>query len=91
MSLYHFEFSKGNMMKVLSLELKTFEEQRSALVRKSRGKFVLIHKDKVIKIFDSEIAAVEHGYQLLGIVPFLVKEIQVVDRLAFVGVSSASV
>ncbi|MCH7663058.1 MAG: hypothetical protein IH859_04215 [Chloroflexi bacterium] len=75
-------------MDVLTLELKTFEHQRSALVEKAQGKYVLIHKDKVIDIFDSELAAVEHGYQQLGVVPFLVKEIQTVDRLAFVGLST---
>jgi hypothetical protein len=43
------------------------------------GKFALIKGSSLIGIFDSETAAIRHGYQTLGNVPFLVKKVTEVD------------
>jgi hypothetical protein len=63
------------MARVLEKELKTYEKARLRLLEENRGKFVLIHKSDIIGIFETQVEAVNTGYQRLGNVPFLVREI----------------
>ena len=41
----------------------------------AEGKFVLIHNDQVIGVYDSKMDAIAASYQQFGNVPFLVKQI----------------
>ena len=72
-------------IKLISQELKTFKTNRIHLLKKAEGKFVLIRKDKIIDIYDSEDEGINAGFQQFGNVPFLVKEILEKDRIAVVG------
>jgi hypothetical protein len=63
------------MVEMLKKELEVYKAQKSELIAKSKGKFVLIKDDKVIDVFDSGIDAIHRGYELYGNVPFLVKQI----------------
>ena len=67
------------MAEILSEDLNLFESQRASLLEKSEGKFVLIHDDEVMGIYDSEQDAIREGYKHLGNVPFLVKRIATVE------------
>lgn len=73
------------MAEVLSVELKTYEANFESLIGAHDGKFVLIHKNKVLGTFDSQMDAVMWGYRELGNTPFLVKQVTKVDiPLSFV-------
>lgn len=63
----------------LESELRTFNEHRSELLASDAGRFALVKGDTVIGVFDSETEAIRHGYQTLGNVPFLVKQITEAD------------
>ncbi|MGQ9695189.1 MAG: hypothetical protein ACUVWV_10640 [Thermodesulfobacteriota bacterium] len=73
------------MTAVLSKELKTYEASLESLLGSHEGKFVLIHDEKILGTFDSQMDAVTWGYRELGNVPFLVKQVVKVDvPLSFV-------
>lgn len=63
------------MNEMLQEELRTFETQKKELLEKARGKFALIKGHQIVSVFDTETDAVRQGYERLGNVPFLVKEI----------------
>lgn len=61
------------MCDVLKKEIATFEKYRHDLVACSKGKFVLIKDEAIIGVYDSQMDAIEAGYNELGLVPFLTK------------------
>ena len=63
----------------LETELRYFNEERTRLLQDAPGKFALVKGASLLGIFDSETAAIRHGYQTLGNVPFLVKKVTEVD------------
>ena len=63
------------MPQLLDPELKTFERHRDELLGKAEGQFVLIHRDQIVGIFDTQNDAIQHGYRALGNTPFLVKQV----------------
>ena len=67
------------MGELLKKELDSFEANRTSLVGKSKGKFVLIKNDQIVDVFDTKIDAIRVGYEKFGNVPFLVKQIVEVD------------
>lgn len=60
-------------------ELETFEAQKSELIGKSRGKFVLVKDNSIIDVFETKIDAIRQGYERLGNVSFLVKQVVEVE------------
>ncbi len=60
---------------MLDTELATYELNRERLLGTAEGKFVLIHNNEVIGVFESQLDAINTGYQRFGNVPFLVKQI----------------
>lgn len=73
------------MAELLEKEMTTYEQQRELFLQKQKGKYVLIHEDKVLGFFDTEKDAIDTGFDRLGYVPFLVKRIEAVDvPLSFV-------
>ena len=67
----------------LEKELDTYKNKLTELAS-SEGKFVLIHGDQVAGIFDTYADAIKEGYEKFGLDPFLVKQIQAVERIQFV-------
>ena len=67
---------------VLETELATYARERAALLAKAENKFVLIHGEDVIGIYDSPSDAVRQAYQQFGNVPFLVKHVLRVEQPA---------
>ena len=63
------------MPTLLDIEWETFERHREELVGRSEGKYVLIHEDQILGVFESQQDAISQGYERLGNVPFLVKQI----------------
>jgi hypothetical protein len=61
----------------LEQELETFARELPALLRdeKNRGRFALVHKDKVESTYASMDKALAKGYEVFGVEPFLVKEV----------------
>jgi hypothetical protein len=67
------------MADILAVELKAYTDNLDALLGAHEGKFVLIHGDKVLGAFDSNMDAITRGYRELGNVPFLVKQVVKVE------------
>jgi len=63
----------------LEAELQYFNEHHAELLEQAAGKFALIKGDRLIGMFDNETSAIRNGYQKLGNVPFLVKQVTEVD------------
>jgi hypothetical protein len=64
---------------VLEPELKAYQTHRGALLSRAAGKWVLIRETEVLGTFESRLDAINRGYELLGNVPFLVKQVTAVD------------
>ena len=61
----------------LDSELATYAEKQDEL-EAHQGKFVLVHGDCIVEIFDTYADAISHGYRLYGVrEPFLVKRIEI--------------
>lgn len=67
----------------LEKELETYKAKLAGLSG-SEGKFVLVHGEQVLGIFDSYADAIKEGYEKCGLKPFLVKQIQAIERVQFV-------
>jgi len=67
----------------LERELETYKSKLGELTA-SEGKFALIHGDQVDGVFDTYADAIKEGYAKFGLEPFLVKQIQAVERIQFV-------
>jgi hypothetical protein len=63
------------MEDIFDLEKRTYEKNKNNLIGKSRGKHVLIKKDKIIGVFDTKLDAIRQGYEKFGNVPLFVKQI----------------
>lgn len=69
----------------LELETKTYEQRLPELLAGHNGKYVLIQGTQVAGVFGSYADAVEAGYEQFDLSPFLVKRIQAVEDVQFVG------
>jgi len=48
------------------------------------GRFVLIHRQEVVDFYTSYEDALKVGYDKFGLDPFLVKQVNVIERVQFV-------
>jgi hypothetical protein len=62
----------------LEKELATYRRELPNLLANT-GKFVLIHGDAVAGIWETYPDAIQEGYRLFGLEPFMVKQIQAVE------------
>lgn len=67
----------------LEKELATYKDKLPEL-KEHEGKFVLIHGDQVIDFFVAYEDAIKAGYQQFKLEPFLVKQINAVERVQHV-------
>jgi hypothetical protein len=65
---------------MLEKELETYKKELQTLLQNA-GKFVLIHEDKVAGVWDTYQDALQEGYRVFGLKPFLVKQIQAVETV----------
>jgi hypothetical protein len=63
---------------VLERELATYKRGLPRLMGNA-GKFVLIHGDEVSGVWQTYQDALQEGFRVFGLEPFLVKQIQAVD------------
>ena len=68
----------------LEKELETFEQNKEKLLREGEGKYALIHGDEVAGIWDTYEDALKAGYERFELEPFLVKQIQGIERVQFI-------
>ena len=68
---------------MLKTELETYEREKERLLGESEGKYVLIRGEDVVGTWDTYEDAVKTGYSKFGLAPFLVKQIQRVERVCF--------
>ena len=69
------------MPEILEPERRTYDLARLDLLEKFAGKFVLVHGDKVVDVFETEMDAVKAGYTRFGLSPFMVRQVQAVERV----------
>lgn len=63
----------------LATEFATYEKHRDELVGSSFDKYVLIHGEEVVGVYQAESDAINEGYRRFGNVPFLVKHVLPVE------------
>jgi len=70
--------------KIMSLEreLKKYDENLPSLLPEA-GRFVVIHEDRVLGVFDTYEDALRAGYHELGVTPFLVRQIQAIEQIHY--------
>jgi hypothetical protein len=67
----------------LKTELETYEREKSRLVAESEGKHVLIQGSEVSGVWDTYVDALNAGYTKFQLTPFLVKQIEGIERVHF--------
>jgi hypothetical protein len=67
----------------LEKERETYKTKLPELLA-NEGKFVLIHDDTVIDVYDSYEDAIKEGYGKFGLTPFLVKQIESTEQVHFI-------
>lgn len=67
----------------LEQELATYRAKLEEL-KTHAGKYVLIHGDDVVDMFDSYDDALKQGYAKFGLEPFLVKRIEAIEHAHFI-------
>ncbi len=63
----------------LQREQATYDAHRADLVGRAAGKFVLIHRDDVVAVFDTKADAISEGYRKYGNAPFMVKHVEAIE------------
>ncbi len=67
----------------LETELATYRRELPNLLDKA-GKFVLIHGNDVVSTWETYQDAIQEGYRLFQLKPFLVKQIQQVESIHYI-------
>lgn len=62
----------------LEKEIAAYRRELPKLLDKS-GKFALVQGDSVVSVWDTYEDALQEGYKLFRLTPFMVKQIQAVD------------
>jgi hypothetical protein len=69
----------GEVYMALEQEQSTYQRELQGLLS-SAGKYVLIHQDKVAGVYDTYDDALKIGYEKFGLQPFMVKQIEALER-----------
>lgn len=69
---------------ILDHEMATYEAKRAALLEKHAGRYVLIHGDEIVGMWDAEAEAFEEGYRRFLFEPFLIHRIVAEEKPIFV-------
>ena len=71
------------MAPALYKELDTYDRNKDQLVGQAEGKYVLIHDGEIAGIWETYEDALQAGYTQFGLEPFLVKQIQSIERVCY--------
>jgi hypothetical protein len=66
----------------LEKELETYKRELPGLLEKE-GKFVLVHGEELVGVFDTYEDALKIGYEKFGLQSFLVKKVQADERMLY--------
>jgi len=75
--------SGKNPVHILDIELGYFDQHRKEWLQHHTGKFALIKGATIHDFYDTPDNAYEVGVQLWGVVPFLIKEVQLEDIIIY--------
>ena len=67
----------------LERESETYPKKLPELIA-HEGKFVLIHDEEVVDVYDSYEDAIKEGCAKFGLTPFLVKQIEATEQVHFI-------
>jgi hypothetical protein len=70
---------------ILDREMAVYRAKLPELLEKDAGRYVLIHGDDVIGIWDTQAQAIDEGYERWLFEAFLVKKIVANEQPIFVG------
>ena len=65
-------------------EWETFQANLPALLEKEGGRYVLIHDDQIVGVWDTQAEALEEGYQRFLFESFLVQRVVADEKPIFV-------
>lgn len=66
----------------LEKEIATYDRELPSLLP-NEGKYVLIHGDEVVDLFDSYDDALKAGYEKFDLNPFLVRQIKAIAQIQY--------
>lgn len=72
-----------NSIHALDIELGYFDQHRKEWFEHHAGKFVLLKGTTVHDFYDTRDMAYKVGCEIWGLVPFLIKEVQLQDKVLF--------
>jgi hypothetical protein len=70
---------------ILEREMATYRAKLPELLEKDAGRYVLIHGDDVIGVWDTKDEALHEGLERWLFEPYLVKQIVTHDKPVFMG------
>jgi hypothetical protein len=65
---------------LLSREVAVYDDNRERLLAEAAGRWVVIAEGKVQGLWDTYEDALKHGYDTVGLAPFLVKKVEAVEH-----------
>ncbi len=69
----------------LQVEQQTYEREKAALISAgNEGKYVLVHGDQIAGVWGTYEDALSEGYARFQLNPFMVKQIQTIERILYV-------
>jgi hypothetical protein len=74
---------RNRWIMALEKELETYKRELPTLAASSAGKFVLIQDSQVMGVFDTYADALKEGYEKFGLTPFLVKQINALEKVHY--------
>lgn len=69
---------------LLHAELATYNANREQLTCTAEGKYAVVSGNTVLGAWDTYEDALQAGYAAVGLRPFLVKQIRLVDEVEFI-------
>jgi hypothetical protein len=65
----------SNIEMLFTKEITAYEMKKSQLLAEHLGKYALVHESDVIGVFDTEMNALQAGYQRFGPIPLFIQQI----------------
>lgn len=67
----------------LEIELAAYKRELPKLLQEDVGRYALVYGDKVDSCWDTFRDAIQEGYRLFGLAPFMVKQVQAVEPVYY--------